>query len=458
MNIGLIGLGSMGYNLAKNLISKDFKVYAYEKNLDIIEKIEQDKITNLFLVKSLKQLINNTHSPRIIMLSLPADKIDECIDNIIELMNPEDTIADLGNSLYLKSIERHNRLLNKDISFLGIGVSGGPRGAKNGPAIMVGGSETAWSKTKHIFNSISAKNGEQNACCYFGSPGSGHFIKLIHNGIEYALMEVLAEISIILNKAYKLNNQEQVKKFKDVLNTTSSSFLLEITTKVLDAKNENNIYFIDDIDNRIEQNGTGVWTINAALELGVSIPSIYSAVSTRSNSQYFNYDTGVNLSYDDLKINPEVNNINLEEIIFFNFACSLFQGLNLIKESNRYDFFDFNLQDVFRAWSAGCILQGEYLRFISNEFNINRDLNYNFLYKLISKKCPNIDNIRDFCSIAIKHGIPSPVLSANLAYYDLVFSNHKIGETIQLQRSYFGLHPLKQKNNKDTVKPYWTEL
>ena len=458
MNIGLIGLGSMGYNLAKNLISKDFKVYAYEKNLDIIEKIEQDKITNLFLVKSLKQLINNTHSPRLIMLSLPADKIDECIDNIIELMNPGDTIADLGNSLYLKSIERYNRLLNKDISFLGIGVSGGPRGAKNGPAIMVGGSETAWSKTKHIFNSISAKNGEQNACCYFGSPGSGHFIKLIHNGIEYALMEVLAEISVILNKAYKLNNQEQVKKFKDVLNTTSSSFLLEITTKVLDAKNENNIYFIDDIDNRIEQNGTGVWTINAALELGVSIPSIYAAVSTRSNSQYFNYDTGVNLSYDDLKINPEVNNINLEEIIFFNFACSLFQGLNLIKESNRYDFFDFNLQDVFKAWSAGCILQGEYLRFISNEFNINRDLNYNFLYKLISKKCPNIDKIRDFCSTAIKLGIPSPVLSANLAYYDLVFSNHKIGETIQLQRSYFGLHPLKQKNNKDTVKPYWTEL
>ncbi|MDC0531409.1 NAD(P)-binding domain-containing protein, partial [Alphaproteobacteria bacterium] len=413
---------------------------------------------NLFLVKSLNQLINNTRSPRIIMLSLPADKIDECIDKIIEFMNPGDTIADLGNSLYLKSIERHNRLLNKDISFLGIGVSGGPRGAKNGPAIMVGGSETAWSKTKHIFNSISAKNGEQNACCYFGSPGSGHFIKLIHNGIEYALMEVLAEISIILNKAYKLNNHEQVKKFKDVLNTTSSSFLLEITTKVLDAKNENNIYFIDDIDNLIEQNGTGVWTINAALELGVSIPSIYAAVSTRSNSQYFNYDTGVNLSYDDLKINSKVNNINLEEIIFFNFACSLFQGLNLIKESNRYDFFDFNLQDVFKAWSAGCILQGEYLKFISNEFDINRDLNYNFLFELIGKKCPNIDNIRNFHSISIKLGIPSPVLCANLAYYDLVFSNHKIGETIQLQRSYFGLHPLKQKNNKDTVKPYWTEL
>jgi 6-phosphogluconate dehydrogenase len=270
-------------------------------------------------------------------------------------------------------------------------------------------------------------------------------------------MEALAEISIILNKAYKLNSSEQVSKLKEVLDTTSSSFLLEITSKVLDAKNENNVNFIDLVDNHIGQNGTGVWTINAALDLGVSIPSIYSAVSTRSSSQYFNYDTGVNLSYDDLKNNLNVNDINLEEIIFFNFACSIFQGLNLIKESNRYDFFDFNLQDVFIAWSAGCILQGEYLKFISKEFNINKDLNYKFLYELISKKCPNIDKIRDFCSTAIKLGIPSPVLSANLAYYDLVFSNHKIGETIQLQRSYFGLHPLKQKNNKDAVKPYWTK-
>ena len=120
--------------------------------------------------------------------------------------------------------------------------------------------------------------------------------------------------------------------------------------------------------------------------------------------------------------------------------------------------FDFNLQDVFIAWSAGCILQGEYLKYISNEFNMNKDLNYKFLYELISKKCLNIDQIRDFCSTSIKLGIPSPVLSANLAYYDLIFSNHKIGETIQLQRSYFGLHPLKQKNDKDAVKPYWTKL
>ena len=179
---------------------------------------------------------------------------------------------------------------------------------------MAVGSETAWKKVSHIFHSISAKNGEQNACCYFGSSGSGHFIKLIHNGIEYALMEALAEISIILNKAYKLNSSEQANKLKEVLDSTSSSFLLEITSKVLDAKNENNVNFIDLVYNHIGQNGTGVWTINVALDLGVSIPSIYSAVSTRSSSQYFNYDTGVNLSYDDLKNNLNVKDLSLIHI------------------------------------------------------------------------------------------------------------------------------------------------
>ena len=289
MNIGLIGLGSMGYNLAKNLISKDFTVHAFEKNDKIIKKIASDKILKLHLESSLKELCNKTPSPRIIMLSLPANKIDQCIDELTEYLNPNDIIADLGNSLYLKSIERYRRLSDQNIDFLGVGVSGGPRGAKLGPAIMSGGSHDAWNKTKHIFHSIAAKNNSDTACCYFGSAGAGHFVKLIHNGIEYALMESLAEISCVLMNAFNMDQENQANALKKILNTETSSFLLEITSKVLNAKNDADQYFIDQIDNEIGQNGTGTWTINAALELGVSIPSIYSAVSTRSSSNYFNY-------------------------------------------------------------------------------------------------------------------------------------------------------------------------
>jgi len=458
MNIGLIGLGSMGYNLAKNLISKDFTVHAFEKNDKIIKKIASDKILKLHLESSLKELCNKTPSPRIIMLSLPANKIDQCIDELTEYLNPNDIIADLGNSLYLKSIERYRRLSDQNIDFLGVGVSGGPRGAKLGPAIMSGGSHDAWNKTKHIFHSIAAKNNSDTACCYFGSAGAGHFVKLIHNGIEYALMESLAEISCVLMNAFNMNQENQANALKKILNTETSSFLLEITSKVLNAKNDADQYFIDQIDNEIGQNGTGTWTINAALELGVSIPSIYSAVSTRSSSNYFNYKKKELLS-NDKKPLLDFNDINLEEIIFFNFACSLYQGLTLIEASNKWDYFDFKLKDIFKAWSAGCILQGKYLKLMSTEYNQKNELDLNFLYNIIHKKTSeNLLSIRKFNAAAINLAIPSPVLSANLAYYDLMFSEHKIGETIQLQRSFFGLHPLKEKETNKVLKPYWTKL
>ena len=458
MNIGLIGLGSMGYNLAKNLISKDFTVHAFEKNDKIIKKIASDKILKLHLESSLKELCNKTPSPRIIMLSLPANKIDQCIDELTEYLNPNDIIADLGNSLYLKSIERYRRLLDQNIDFLGVGVSGGPRGAKFGPAIMSGGSHDAWNKTKHIFHSIAAKNNSDTACCYFGSAGAGHFVKLIHNGIEYALMESLAEISCVLMNAFNMDQENQANALKRILNTETSSFLLEITSKVLNAKNDADQYFIDQIDNEIGQNGTGTWTINAALELGVSIPSIYSAVSTRSSSNYFNYKKKELLS-NDKKPLLDFNDINLEEIIFFNFACSLYQGLTLIEASNKWDYFDFKLKDIFKAWSAGCILQGKYLKLMSTEYNQKNKLDLNFLYNIIHKKTSeNLLSIRKFNAAAINLAIPSPVLSANLAYYDLMFSEHKIGETIQLQRSFFGLHPLKEKETNKVLKPYWTKL
>ena len=377
MNIGIIGLGSMGLNLAKNIISKKYKVYAYEENPEINNDLKKNKVKDLFLTESLNELLNKVISPRIIMLSLPADKVDEVINELTNFLEPEDIVADLGNSLYSKSIERNTLLNSHMIHFLGVGVSGGPRGAKNGPAIMVGGSKEAWNKTKHIFEDIAAKNHNQSACCFFGGAGSGHFVKLIHNGIEYALMEGIAEVTNILDKVYNLNNDEIAKKFKDLLETNSSSFLLRITSEIINAKNENDQYFIDEVDPVIGQNGTGVWTIKAALDLGVGIPSIYEAVSARSNSKNFKYNFEQNSNNKKYNPNDRYNEISIEQIIFFNFACSIYQGLNLINESNKWDFFNFKIEDIFKAWSAGCILQGRYLDIISKEFTNEKKLIHN---------------------------------------------------------------------------------
>ena len=459
MNIGIIGLGSMGLNLAKNIISKKYKVYAYEKNSVINNNLKKNKVKDLFLAESLSDLLNKVVSPRIIMLSLPADKVDEAINELTNFLEAEDIVADLGNSLYLKSIERDTLLNSHKINFLGVGVSGGPRGAKNGPAIMVGGSKEAWNKTKHIFEDIAAKNDNQSACCFFGSAGSGHFVKLVHNGIEYALMEGIAEVSNILNKVYNLSNDEIAKKFKDILETNSSSFLLRITSEIINAKNDNNQYFIDEVDPVIGQNGTGVWTIKAALDLGVGIPSIYEAVSARSNSKNFKYNFEQNFNNKKHNPNDEYNEISIEQVIFFNFACSIYQGLNLIKESNKWDIFDFKIKDIFKAWSAGCILQGRYLDLISKEFIIRKKIDPQYLNDLIKRNCPNqLKSIRKFISSSVNMGITCPVLSSNLSYYDQMFSNHKIGEIIQLQRSFFGLHSIKEKKSNNKIDPYWTKL
>ena len=460
MNIGLVGLGSMGLNLAKNFISKKYTVYAYEKNEVLINTLRNDHIQNLILNHSLEGMLSNLPSPRIVMLSLPADKIDDCINELIKYLKPNDIIADLGNSLYLKSIERYELLKKNNISFLGIGVSGGPRGAKNGPAIMAGGCKHAWENVNHIFEDIAAKKDNKKACCFFGGPGSGHFVKLVHNGIEYALMEALAEISVILRQAHGINNQDQTNIFNKILKTETSSFLLKITSEIISAKNQEQNYFLDDVENKIDQNGTGIWTIKAALDLGVAIPSIYEAVSTRSISKNFNYKSlNINENENDYCEKQNVKEGEIEKVIFFNFVCSLFQGLNLINESNKWEIFNFKLKDVLQAWGAGCILQGEYLNFISQKLRDNQNLNLDLLFNLIEEKCSkNINAIRSFNANAIKLQIPCPVLSSNIAYYDLIFSNHKIGETIQLQRSFFGLHPLKSKKNSKKIKPYWTIL
>ena len=174
-----------------------------------------------------------------------------------------------------------------------------------------------------------------------------------------------------------------IEKFKDLLETNSSSFLLRITSEIINAKNENDQYFIDEVDPVIGQNGTGVWTIKAALDLGVGIPSIYEAASARSNSKNFKYNFEQNFNNKKYNPNDKYNEISIEQIIFFNFACSIYQGLNLINESNKWDFFNFKIEDIFKAWSAGYILQGRYLDIISKEFTKRKKIDPQYLHDLI---------------------------------------------------------------------------
>lgn len=436
----------MGYNLTRNLISKGFLVSAYDNDLSTVRDDSGIDLKGLTLKSSMQDLCSEYTDNQLVLLSIPAISVDQCIDDLANLLSPGDIVADLGNSLHSESVLRSDFLAERQIDFLGIGVSGGPRGAQLGPAIMAGGSRRAWNETKHIFESIAAKRNNSSACQYFGLPGSGHFIKAVHNGIEYALMAILAEISNVLVDGFGLERDRCAERLSKMLNSFTSSFLLDLTAQVVCMKSTDNKYLLDLVNHQIDHNGTGQWTVNAALDLGVSVPSIYSALSTRLLSKHFNFTkaTSAKGKVHQSKSN-QIDDLDMEEIIFFNFACALFQGLYLIEQYKKELSADFDISTVLNAWSAGCILQGKYLDFIGSEFGSYQSLDFSFLEDILNKKiAENRASIREFISFANKMGIPTPTLSATLGYHDQIYSTHKLGEITQLQRHLFGGHPIKK--------------
>ena len=209
MEISIIGLGSMGFNLALNLGSKGYKILAYDSNKNVINNIKPETNDNIKIFNSIKSLCKNSSKQKLILISLPSNVVDTCIDELMLYLNKNDIIADLGNSFFLDTRKRFIKVQKKKINFLGIGVSGGPNGAKEGPSIMAGGSKKAWEKIKKIFIDISGKKNNIPACGFFGNPGNGHLIKMVHNGIEYAFMQTLSEAYMILKNLHNLSDSEQ---------------------------------------------------------------------------------------------------------------------------------------------------------------------------------------------------------------------------------------------------------
>ena len=452
MEISIIGLGSMGFNLALNLVSKGYKVLAYDSNKNVINNIKPETNDNIKIFNSIKSLCKNSSKQKLILISLPSNVVDTCIDELMLYLNKNDIIADLGNSFFLDTRKRFLKVQEKQINFLGIGVSGGPNGAKEGPSIMAGGSKKAWEKIKKIFIDISGKKDNVPACGFFGNPGNGHLVKMVHNGIEYAFMQTLSEAYMILKNLFNLKNSEQNIFFSKLSNTNIGCYLLDITSKVI-SKKKKNAFYLDIVSNEIDYNGTGNWTINTALSYQASVPSIYAAVSTRLLSGDFQTKHEIKKSST---INLKLNENDIHDLILFSFSCAMFQGLSILSQANEKEKLRINLEEVFKTWSAGCILQGKFLDLFSSEYSKSKKLDYSFLFNFISKNTKgDLIKIRKLLSFSNENKSPTPVMSSSLNYYDSVFSTHKIGEITQLQRNYFGKHQLKNNNGKKIISPKW---
>jgi 6-phosphogluconate dehydrogenase len=452
-NIGLIGLGVMGENLALNIESKGYSLAVYNrtssKSQDFINSKAKGK--NIIATYSLEEFLTNLESPRIIILMIKAGSpVDEYLEKIVSLLNKGDLIIDGGNSYFKDTIKRDKELSEKGILYIGAGISGGEEGALKGPAIMPGGQIEAYNLVKDLFNNIAGKAEDGIPCVsYIGPNGAGHFVKMVHNGIEYGDIQLIGECIWVLKNALDLNAKEisdimfSWNKPSDVL----CSFLIEVTAYVMREKDkESDQYLVDRIADITRMKGTGTWTVQSALELLVPIPTIASAVFSREMS----VDKDLRLAMSkELRLSTSKYNgyrdqlINMaHDALYIAKISSYAQGFALLKAaSKKYDF-NLNMGKIAEGWRAGCIIRAQFLNEITKGYDSNPNLlNLLAITRFKNYINQNLDKLVSFINIA--HGVGVSTMAMDSAYDYIIQMTSPVMISAQVsaqQRDYFGAH------------------
>lgn len=440
--IAIIGTGVMGKALAKNFIDKNIKIATYDK-------VKTEEQINQF--DTLKECINSLESPKKILLMLPAGNIiDQTIENLIPLLNENDIIMDAGNSYFQDTNKRQKYLEEKKINYFGVGISGGEKGALEGPSIMPGGNKKAYEQIKPYLEAIAAKKDKTPCCTYIGKQGSGHFVKMVHNGIEYADMQLISEIYIFLKQVKKLTNSQISRFFNKLNQTESKSYLIHITEKILlekDPLTENDL--IDMIKDEASNKSTGAWTSKESFELSINISTITSALQARIIS---NNKLKINLKQPEEKV--EITEEEITKAYYLAKIIAYAQGFDMIKTaSNKYNW-NLNLENIAKIFQEGCIIKAKLLESISNIYqkdihNIIEDENINQI--IIN----NINDLRKLTIISLKNALPIPTMTSALTYIDQLNSNLLGANMIQAQRDYFGAHTYMRKDKEGTFHNDW---
>ena len=439
--IGLIGLGVMGKNIALNLSDSGVAIKAFNDSKEKLEEIKKEFSDTFEGHTDVNNLINSLSKPRTILLMVPSGKATkDVIEKIKDLLDEGDLVIDGGNSFYLDSEENGLALEQKKIKFMGMGVSGGEEGARNGPAIMVGYKNKISEDLKNTLSAISAKT-DQDCIGFYEGYGSGHFIKMVHNGIEYAEMQLIAEIYEILRRSKKTN--EEIANFFDNLKEESrSSYLIEITSKILRQKKDG-VYVLDEIKPFASNKGTGKLTVETSLNLKVPTPSIYAAYDARVQSNNKN-------DWDEINMESEVTSEeDLSNCLYFGRVASMIQGLELIAKH----MVNINFGTVLNNWMGGCIIRSNLLK----ELNVVSSASKDFLGDLKLNKIfkDNLVSTKKIISQAVLNDISTPVLSASLNWYLNLSSSSNPSNLIQAQRDFFGRHKVQLVDSEEDVNIDW---
>ena len=444
--IGLIGLGVMGKNIALNLSDNGVIIKAFNNSENKLNDIKKEFKNDFIPFDNLEQFVENLEDPKTILLMVPSgEATKEVIEKLVSLLGEGGTIIDGGNSFYLDSIENGEYLKKNSINFIGMGVSGGEDGARNGPALMVGSETSIETSLFDTLKNIAAK-AEVECLGIYQGPGTGHFIKMVHNGIEYSEMQSIAEMYLILKKLNK-TNKEISSFFSSQSENNNSSYLIEITSKILQKK-DGDEFVIDQIKPIAQNKGTGRLTIQTSLDLDVSIPSISAAYDARlqSNNQY---TTKTSME----SIDEDISDKNLSDALYFSRVCSMIQGLELITKFSESENHEISIVKVLENWLGGCIIRSNLLLDLKKEFSENNS--FYSLDNIFNNLQQNRAAISKVLQITTKNNIPTPVLSASFNWFNNLTSVDNPSNLIQAQRDFFGRHKVQKVDSSEDINIDW---
>lgn len=466
-DIGLIGLGVMGRNFAQNMADRGYAVAGYDRDGDKTQALisEKNDRQDLQAARDVGTFLKMLKKPRAVMMLVPAgDPVDAVIADLVPHLDAADLIIDSGNSHFSDTNRRLRRLEEKGYFYLGMGMSGGAAGARKGPSLMPGGSVAGYERISKILEDSAAFVNDEPCVAYLGPGSAGHYVKMVHNGIEYGLMQLIAETYDLMKRGLGMTNPELQAVYEQWNSGELSGFLMEITTEIFGrVDDQSDQSLIDMILDVARQKGTGEWTARDALALQVPAVNIDTAVMMRYLSAYKNQrqEAGLMLTGPEPRFDQDDRATfipRLKNVLYAAFIITYAQGMALLTEASRKYKYGLQLETVARIWRGGCIIRAALLDDVRSAYQADPDLDSLLLNDHFSRiLTERINDLRYVIGVAAAHGLPVPALMSSLAYFDAIRSPWLPANLIMAQRDYFGSHTYERTDRDGTFHTRWDE-
>ncbi len=461
--IGMIGLGVMGRNFVLNMADHGTSVCGYDKDVEKVQELQGEAGNRaIYAAQDLKSFLGALATPRVIMLLVPAGQVvDIVIRELIPNLDKGDLIIDAGNSHFKDTDLRSKSLAEKGILFMGMGVSGGESGARHGPSMMPGGPKEAYERVRPIFEAVAAHVGEDPCTVYLGPGSAGHYVKMVHNGIEYGLMQLIAESYDLMKRGLGMSDDELSDVYQSWDEAELNGYLLEITSHIFRTADERTgERLVDQILDEAKQKGTGMWTSQDAMDIQVPLPVIDAGVTMRNLSVYKSEREAASKIFKrpipHFVGDRDAVLAQLRGALYASMILTYTQGMALLHTASKVYNYDLHLEDVARIWRGGCIIRAALLEDIRAAFHTNPELPNlladNPLGQAVMAKQADL---RAVVGMAAELGLPAPGMMASLAYFDAYRSAWLPANLIQAQRDDFGSHTYERKDARGVFHTHW---